>query len=160
MASGFEWLVHCSVLLKAFLTSLVIQSSVSKFKHLYSLLTKLGFFVLLFLSGVLVLHFKHRLVLHMLYLITNFSFIYYLLIRDREERLAALTAAQQEAMEELQKKIQLKVWKDTLVEKHINNREFLQNYFLCVFFGKDVTVHCTVSWVTQLYKRSLFRLLH
>lgn len=29
--------------------------------------------------------------------------------RDREERLAALTAAQQEAMEELQKKIQLKV---------------------------------------------------
>lgn len=29
--------------------------------------------------------------------------------RDREERLAALSAAQQEAMEELQKKIQLKV---------------------------------------------------
>lgn len=35
--------------------------------------------------------------------------LYYLLVRDREERLAALTAAQQEAMEELQKKIQLKV---------------------------------------------------
>jgi len=31
------------------------------------------------------------------------------LSRDREERLAALSAAQQEAMEELQKKIQLKV---------------------------------------------------
>lgn len=30
--------------------------------------------------------------------------------RDREERLAALSAAQQEAMEELQKKIQMKVW--------------------------------------------------
>lgn len=29
--------------------------------------------------------------------------------RDREERLAALSAAQQEAMEELQKKIQMKV---------------------------------------------------
>lgn len=35
--------------------------------------------------------------------------IYHFLVRDREERLAALTAAQQEAMEELQKKIQLKV---------------------------------------------------
>lgn len=30
-------------------------------------------------------------------------------LRDREERLAALSAAQQEAMEELQKKIQMKV---------------------------------------------------
>ena len=29
--------------------------------------------------------------------------------RDREERMAALSAAQQEAMEELQKKIQMKV---------------------------------------------------
>lgn len=47
--------------------------------------------------------------------------IYHLLVRDREERLAALTAAQQEAMEELQKKIQLKVKiktkENTLVEK-------------------------------------------
>lgn len=31
------------------------------------------------------------------------------MFRDREERLAALSAAQQEAMEELQKKIQMKV---------------------------------------------------
>lgn len=70
----------------------------------------------------------------MLCMITSFPYIYYLLIRDREERLAALTAAQQEAMEELQKKIQLKVWKDTLVEKYVNNMEFLQNYFLYVCF--------------------------
>lgn len=33
----------------------------------------------------------------------------HLVPRDREERLAALSAAQQEAMEELQKKIQMKV---------------------------------------------------
>lgn len=45
----------------------------------------------------------------MLYIITSFPYVYYVLVRDREERLAALTAAQQEAMEELQKKIQLKV---------------------------------------------------
>lgn len=38
-----------------------------------------------------------------------FLYVYHLFVRDREERLAALTAAQQEAMEELQKKIQLKV---------------------------------------------------
>lgn len=44
----------------------------------------------------------------MLY-IDTYSPCTYLLVRDREERLAALTAAQQEAMEELQKKIQLKV---------------------------------------------------
>ena len=36
-------------------------------------------------------------------------YVYHLFVRDREERLAALTAAQQEAIEELQKKIQLKV---------------------------------------------------
>lgn len=45
----------------------------------------------------------------MLYIITSFPYVYCVLVRDREERLAALTAAQQEAMEELQKKIQLKV---------------------------------------------------
>lgn len=55
-----------------------------------------------------------------------FLYVYHLFVRDREERLAALTAAQQEAMEELQKKIQLKVKekiyknkKDTSVEKYI-----------------------------------------
>lgn len=46
-------------------------------------------------------------ILCIMYIIT--SFLCSLLVRDREERLAALTAAQQEAMEELQKKIQLKV---------------------------------------------------
>lgn len=56
-----------------------------------------------------------------------FLYVCHLFVRDREERLAALTAAQQEAMEELQKKIQLKVKekmiyknkKDTSVEKYI-----------------------------------------
>lgn len=48
-------------------------------------------------------------VLFMLYIDTNSPYTDCLLVRDREERLAALTAAQQEAMEELQKKIQLKV---------------------------------------------------
>ncbi|XP_053320533.1 S phase cyclin A-associated protein in the endoplasmic reticulum isoform X2 [Spea bombifrons] len=41
--------------------------------------------------------------------------------RDREERLAALTAAQQEAMEELQKKIQLK--HDESVRRHLEQIE-------------------------------------
>lgn len=42
-------------------------------------------------------------------LLTQVNLQIWLSYRDREERLAALTAAQQEAMEELQKKIQLKV---------------------------------------------------
>ncbi|XP_036133868.1 S phase cyclin A-associated protein in the endoplasmic reticulum isoform X2 [Molossus molossus] len=41
--------------------------------------------------------------------------------RDREERLAALTAAQQEAMEELQKKIQLK--HDESIRRHMEQME-------------------------------------
>ncbi|KAM4675206.1 S phase cyclin A-associated protein in the endoplasmic reticulum isoform 2-T2 [Discoglossus pictus] len=41
--------------------------------------------------------------------------------RDREERLAALTAAQQEAMEELQKKIQLK--HDESIRRHLEQIE-------------------------------------
>ncbi|XP_070360518.1 S phase cyclin A-associated protein in the endoplasmic reticulum isoform X1 [Equus asinus] len=42
-------------------------------------------------------------------------------LRDREERLAALTAAQQEAMEELQKKIQLK--HDESIRRHMEQIE-------------------------------------
>ncbi|NXW27633.1 SCAPE protein, partial [Phaetusa simplex] len=57
----------------------------------------------------------------MLDMITSFPCIYYLLVRDREERLAALTAAQQEAMEELQKKIQLK--HDESIRRHMEQIE-------------------------------------
>ena len=40
-------------------------------------------------------------------------FLFLCVLRDREERMAALSAAQQEAMEELQKKIQMKVGSTT-----------------------------------------------
>ncbi|XP_045429396.1 S phase cyclin A-associated protein in the endoplasmic reticulum isoform X3 [Pipistrellus kuhlii] len=46
--------------------------------------------------------------------------------RDREERLAALTAAQQEAMEELQKKIQLKISSEVYLFSHIKGRKHQQ----------------------------------
>lgn len=47
------------------------------------------------------------------------------LSRDREERLAALSAAQQEAMEELQKKIQMKVSSQYFTNGHSTNIQFL-----------------------------------
>ncbi|XP_061037861.1 S phase cyclin A-associated protein in the endoplasmic reticulum isoform X3 [Eubalaena glacialis] len=46
--------------------------------------------------------------------------------RDREERLAALTAAQQEAMEELQKKIQLKISSEVYLFSHIKGKKHQQ----------------------------------
>lgn len=58
-----------------------------------------------------------------------FLYVYHLFVRDREERLAALTAAQQEAMEELQKKIQLKVKEkiDIKIKKILQLKNTLSN---------------------------------